>query len=191
VVTVAEDTLPKLKIQFPDTANHPGLSYFRSSQKAAKSAWSLEKNRWLPDLNLEYFRGSNNAPNAREYNGFQIGVAIPLFFQAQKNRVRMSKLQLKATNENYIDYQKHLESRFQQLQSDLKKYSEAVNNYETRGESLAKELVKSGLKLYQSGAIGFPEYVMAIESAGHLMINYLESLHLYNQTVLDLNYLNY
>lgn len=191
MVMVAEDTLPKLKIQFPDTANHPGLSYLRSSQKAAKSAWSLEKNRWLPDLNLEYFRGTNNAPNAQEYNGFQIGVSIPLFFHTQKNRVQMSKLQLKATNENYIDYQKHLESRFQQLQSDLKKYSEAVNIYETRGESLARELVKSGLKLYQSGEIGFPEYVMAIESAGHLMINYLENLHLYNQTVLDLNYLNY
>lgn len=38
---------------------------------------------------------------------------------------------------------------------------------------------------------GFSDYVLAIESSGRLMINYLESLHLYNQTVLDINYLDY
>jgi hypothetical protein len=52
-------------------------------------------------------------------------------------------------------------------------------------------MMNAGLKSFSSGETGFSDYVLAIESAGRLMINYLESLHLYNQTVLDINYLNY
>ncbi|MFA5476356.1 MAG: CusA/CzcA family heavy metal efflux RND transporter [Bacteroidales bacterium] len=190
-VAVAMDSLPKLEVQTIDTSTHPGLHYFKSSQLAAQNAWSLEKNSWLPDLNFEYFRGSNNAPNAQVYNGFQLGVAIPLFFNAQKNRVNMSRLQMKASQQTYIDYRKHLVSRYQQLLSDLNKYRQAIETYEAHGRPLANEMMNAGLKSFSSGETDFSDYVLAIESARRLMINYLESLYLYNQTVLDINYLNY
>jgi len=82
-------------------------------------------------------------------------------------------------------------SRYQQLLSDLNKYRQAVESYETHGKLLANEMMNAGIKSFRSGETSFSDYVLVIESAAHLMINYLESLHLYNQTVLDINYLNY
>lgn len=103
----------------------------------------------------------------------------------------MSRLQMKASQQTYIDYRKHLVSRYQQLLSDLNKYRQAIETYEAHGRPLANEMMNAGLKSFSSGETDFSDYVLAIESARRLMINYLESLYLYNQTVLDINYLNY
>ncbi len=51
-----------------------------------------EKNMLLPDITLGYFNGTNNYAGAQHYQGFEVGLGIPLFFGEQRAKVNAKKL---------------------------------------------------------------------------------------------------
>ena len=87
------------------------------------------------------------------------------------------------------NYKIKLESKYQGLLSDLKKFQEGVDYYETTGNKLAKELTSSASKSFKNGEIDFLQYVQLLESAKNIRITYLQNLNGYNAAVLELNYL--
>jgi cobalt-zinc-cadmium resistance protein CzcA len=54
------------------------FSYLESVTNIYESQIKLQKQHWLPDLNLDYFRGSNKGLSP-SLNGFQLGIAVPFF----------------------------------------------------------------------------------------------------------------
>ena len=89
----------------------------------------------------------------------------------------------------YENYKIQLQSKYDALLSDVKKYQETVDYYETAGRALSKELTTTASKAFQNGEIDFLQYVQLLESAKNIEINYLQNLNKYNNTVLELNYL--
>jgi len=168
---------------------HPGTSYFNSVQNLAKSSLALERQRLLPDLNVSVFQGTNNGLNARNYNGFQVGIALPIWFGTNKSKINAAKIETMIIADEYENYKIKLQSQYDGLLSDLKRFEEMVHYYETTGKSLAKELTITATKSFQNGEINFLQYVQLIESAKNIEINYLQNLNKYNTTVLELNHL--
>lgn len=189
LITVAEDELPRLTLKALNITEHPGLLYYDSAKKLAKSSLSLERQRLLPDLHLSLFQGTNNGVNARNYNGFQVGVAVPLWFGANKSKINAAKTETMIVANEFENYKIQLQSKYDGLHSDLKKYQETVDYYETTGRALSKELTTTASKAFQSGEIDFLQYVQLLESAKNIEINFLQNLIQYNNTVLELNYL--
>ena len=189
LIIVEENSLPKLELQQPNFGNHPGILYYDSAQKLSRSSLSLERQRLLPDLHMSVFQGTNNGVNAKRYNGFQAGVSIPLWFGANKAKINAAKTETKIIADESENYKIQLESKYQGLLSDLKKFQEAVDYYETSGGKLAEELTTSASKSFLNGEIDFLQYVQLLESAKNIQITYLQNLNEYNATVLELNYL--
>lgn len=189
LVIVEENSLPRLELQQPNFGNHPGILYYDSAQKLSKVSLSLERQRLLPDLHISVFQGTNNGVNAKRYNGFQAGVSIPLWFGANKAKINAAKTGTMIMADESENYKIQLESKYQALLSDLKKFQEAVDYYETTGGKLAKELTTSASKSFQNGEIDFLQYVQLLESAKNIQITYLQNLNEYNVTVLELIFL--
>lgn len=189
LVEVIEDELPKLTLQTLNITEHPGILYYDSAEKLAASSLSLERQKLLPDINLSVFQGTNNGVNARNYNGFQVGVAVPLWFGANKSKINAAKTETMIVANELENYKIQLQSKYDGLHSDLKKYQETVDYYEITGRVLSKELTTTASKAFQSGEIDFLQYVQLLESAKNIEINYLQNLMKYNNTVLELNYL--
>lgn len=189
LVTIEEDRLPRLELQPPNFSDHPGIQYYDSAQELSKAALSLERQRLLPDLHISVFQGTNNGLDAKRYNGFQAGVSIPLWFGANKAKIKAAKTETMIMADESENYKIQLESRYQGLLSDLNKFQEGVDYYETTGGKLAKELTTSASKSFQNGEIDFLQYVQLLESAKNIEITYLQNLNAYNATVLELNYL--
>ncbi|MCL5246836.1 CusA/CzcA family heavy metal efflux RND transporter [Cellulophaga sp. 20_2_10] len=187
--TVTEDVLPRLTLDEFTIANHPGLLYYNSAETLAKSSLSLERQRLLPDLQFSVFKGTNNGLNAKNYSGFQVGVAVPLWFGAQKSKINAAKTETFIVANELQNYKIQLQSKYDGLLSDLKKYQETVDYYENTGQNLSKELTITASKAFISGEIDFLQYVQLLESAKNIEINYLQNLNKYNNTVLELNYL--
>jgi cobalt-zinc-cadmium resistance protein CzcA len=57
------------------------------------------------------------------------------------------------------------------------------------GRALSAEIIKTAVKSYDAGEIGYFEYIQSIENAIQIDMEYLEYLNMYNQSVLDLNYI--
>lgn len=186
---VVENELPRLSLIEWNIVEHPGMLFFDSAEKLAKSSLSLERQKLLPDLQLSVFQGTNNGINARNYNGFQIGVAVPLWFSANKSKINAAKTETMIIANEYENYKTHLQSNYDALLSDLKKYQKTVDYYETTGRLLSKELITTASKAFQNGEIDFLQYVQLIENSTNIEINYLKNLIQFNRTVLELNYL--
>lgn len=186
---VSEEIFERIKLLPLDSINHPMLNYNKNAQKLSNQIIALEKQKLLPDINASVFRGTNNGPDVRAYNGFQVGLAIPLWFKSQKSIIAAAKTEERIIQMESDNYKKHLLSTYEALNSDLKRYGEALNYYETTGKKLSDETLFYADKSYQSGEINFLQYAQLLADSKLIESNYLKSLLEYNRTVLEMNYL--
>lgn len=188
LITVVGDRLPKLQREEFTLTNHPGLSYYDATERLAKSSLSVEKQKLLPDLQVSVFQGTNNGDYAKHYNGFQVGVSVPLWFGAHTSKIKAAKTETLIVANEYENYKLQLQSKYESLLSDLKKLETTITYYELTGKNLSEELIRTSSKAFQNGEIDFLQYVQLLENAKNIEITYLENLNKYNNTVLELNY---
>lgn len=182
--------LPRLKVNSLITSDHPGLRYYDAAQKFGAYELSLERQRLLPDLQISVFQGTNNGLNPIRYNGIQAGIAVPLWFGANKSKIEAAKTATLILADEYENYNLQLQSNYKILLSDLKKHEAAIDYYQTSGKTLFSELTTHASNAFHEGEIDFFEYVQLLETAENIQIKYLENLNDYNNTVLEINYLN-
>jgi cobalt-zinc-cadmium resistance protein CzcA len=189
LIIVSENTLPRLALDKPNITNNPGILYYNSIKNLTKYTLSLERQKLLPDLQFSVFQGTNNGINTRNYNGFQMGIAIPLWFGFNKSKINAAKTETFIVANEFENFKIQLQTKYNSLISDLKKYQETVDYYVTTGRQLSLELKLTASKAFQNGEIDFLQYVQLLESSRNIEISYLHSLNKYNNTVLELNYL--
>ncbi len=183
--------IPQAKVNLSeiDTINHPVLRYLGQEIQMREAATKIQKSHWLPDIQLEYFQGTNNLADAQTYTGFQVGLGIPLFYGAKKSRVVAAKLDKEQVSYQREDYQQQLAARSKQYLLELQKYQQALDNYERTGRQLASSLVVAANRSFESGEIDFFEYLQTLDRAVQIEVDHLVNLNLYNDTALSLNYL--
>ncbi|MAN02289.1 MAG: CusA/CzcA family heavy metal efflux RND transporter [Owenweeksia sp.] len=189
VLQVAEAELPRLSLQGFDSLQHPGIRYYQANMEQSQKVVSLVKQQLLPDLQVGVFQGTNNLPDARTYQGIQFGVAVPLWFGADRARIKAAKTEQATVQSEYQNYRTQLMANYHSLLGDLKKYGEALQYYETSGKSLSGELLSHAGKAFTNGEIDFLQYVQLLENARNIEISYLENLLKYDETVLEANFL--
>ena len=167
----------------------PGLKYMQHAIQMQDAAIKLEKNRLLPDVTLGYFNGTNSYAGARNYQGFQVGLGIPLFFSEQRAKVKAGRYAWEAEVNMHANYIRVYESKVAKMMTGLEKYRESILYYNRTGKHLAAELIRSAQKSYASGEIDFFRFVQSIDSAVEIELNYLDNLYKYDEIVLEINYL--
>ncbi len=188
---VVENTMPRLQLQEWNAAEHPGVQYLEVAEQLSQSSLSLERQRLLPDLQVSAFQGTNNGVDAQQFSGFQAGVAVPLWFGANKAKINAAKTETIIMANELENYKIQLEANHQGLLSDLKKFEEGINYYDSTGKELSAALTSNASKAFQNGEIDFLQYIQLLESAKTIEINYLQNLFQYNKTVLEINYLTF
>ena len=187
--TVLGEPLARMVLLPLDSVNHPTLSYYADAMKLSAQLVDLEKQKLMPDLNATVFQGTNNGTGTQSYTGFQVGVAVPLWFGSQKAQIQAAKtgeLILAAEHDNY---KLQLLAKHQALQADLRQLNEGLTYYESAGKTLAKETIFYANQAYVNGEINFLQYTQLLENAKTIEVNYLNFLLQYNITVLEMNYL--
>jgi cobalt-zinc-cadmium resistance protein CzcA len=87
------------------------------------------------------------------------------------------------------EYKIRLKTKQSELYTQLKKYDEALSYYKEEGEQLSQEIFKTAKISYESGEINFFQYIQSMENALEILLDYLNNLNIYNQVVLEINYL--
>ena len=87
------------------------------------------------------------------------------------------------------DYTIQLNTKNKVLLSQLQQQQKALDFYEEEGAVLSKEILKTANGSFKNGEINFYQYILSLENAYEIQLNYLENLNAYNQTVIAINYL--
>ncbi|AFH48839.1 Putative silver efflux pump [Ignavibacterium album JCM 16511] len=183
------ENLYELKVNDLNIETEPGFILMKENVNLQDALLSVEWNKLLPDFKVSYFNGTNRFPNAKNYYSYQIGLSIPLFFNEQKARIQSNQVALSISSALLNNYKILVNNKASELKIDLKKYEEAISYYHSSGETLANEILKYAQKSYSLGEIDFFRFIQSIETAIDLKIGYLDNLSMYNNLVLEINYL--
>ena len=180
--------LNKIPVELINLNESPELSYYSNSISLAKTQRKLEKQQLLPDITLNYFQGSNSGINTNLY-GYQIGLKIPLFFMGKSSKIKATRIAENIATENLEDYSVQLNTKNTILMSQLNQQQQALDYYEKEGAELSNEILKTANSSFKNGEIDFYQYILSLENAYEIQLNYLENLNTYNQIAIAINYL--
>jgi cobalt-zinc-cadmium resistance protein CzcA len=189
-----------LKEDSNQIAQNPLLNYLKQQILVSEKAISVEKSRLLPDLSLGYFNqsliGIQNIQNEDRFfgsnyrfQGFQVGLALPIWAKAQRARVQASRIQQKLIENQAELTQRNLQGQFEQAVQEYLKQQAGLEFYETSALKNADLILNQARKAYQTGEIGYLEYSQALYRVLMIQDNYLNMLNAHNQAVIRLEFL--
>ncbi len=164
------------------------LGYFSSSVDIARSELSIAKSDWLPNFQFELFRGLDPG-KTESYNGFQIGLGIPLWPRSTNANVKAARLGARQADLEYQNQRLLLSESRKTMKLRVDKLQRSLEFYQGDGNVLSDAITETASKAYDAGEIDFLQYTQLIENASNIKLNCLESLYDYNIAVLDLNYI--
>jgi heavy metal efflux system protein len=186
---VAHEKLQKSFYQVSKGTTPSGTEIFDLLEKSAEIQLKLEKNKLFPDIELEYFQGTNKAPESRIYRGFQAGFGLPMWFGEQKARISSARLEREHNQLKRSDYLKSTWTLIHKLQFDLSRLDQAITIYENGGEQTAAELMKVASLSFSKGEIDFYQFLFTVESSVGIQTEHLDNLLEYNSKVYELKFL--
>lgn len=168
----------------------PFFLWLRRKEALSNDNIAIEKNKLLPDISFNYFLGTNFFENAKYYHGFELGVSIPIFYNAQNSRIKASKIALNATR-YFSEYEiEFLKMKQKELLNSHKKLKELLDYYNENGSNLYEEIIRTSRLSFENGEIDFFRFATSTETALQIKLDYLNNLINYNNVTLELNYLS-
>ncbi len=155
-----------------------------------KNQLKLQKQQWLPDLNLEYFQGNNTGLSQSLY-GVQMGVSVPILFSGHLSKAKVAQLELESWEQQKQNEELKMNQYVSQKNNELLKYQEAIEYYNQYGKKLSDEIIKVGNSSYKHGEIDFFQYIQSLENATTIQVDYLENVLQFNSIQIDLHYFNF
>ncbi|NRF37164.1 CusA/CzcA family heavy metal efflux RND transporter [Pedobacter foliorum] len=174
-------------------ANHPFLKLHLQEEKVAAATTKVEKSRLLPELNLGYnnmsIQDGINYGTGTRFQSFQLGLGIPIFYGAQKARIKSAQtLQTIAKNETAYA-QKQLQAEMEDAVNQFEKNKEIVHDFESTALKNAKEITRTLNRQLQSGEINYLEWTVLNQQALALRLDYFTAIKELNNSIIQLNYL--
>ncbi|MCB9336022.1 MAG: CusA/CzcA family heavy metal efflux RND transporter [Flavobacteriales bacterium] len=181
-------------------SNNPVLAYLQQEIMVEKEKKSLETAKLLPEFTVGYFNqsltGSQTINGVNQYfgpsnrfSGFQVGVAIPLWFRPHTAKIQAANVQADIAESNYLHYEKTLDGMYQQAIQVYLKHKNSLNYYEKSALSQSELILKNAQKGFSAGEVGYVEYVQAVLQGVQIQSGWLQALNNYNQAIIRLEFL--
>lgn len=152
---------------------------------------SLNKNTLWPSINLGYYNGTNWFENSQHYNGYTIGLGIPLFFGEKKSRIKSSQIGIDIEENKYEEFVKQMSAVKKEWLLEVEKQNEFLENYKQFADPMYQELIKATESYRDAGEIGIYKYIISLETAVQIQIDYLNSLRQKQNALVELKYLTF
>lgn len=198
--TLVRRDLGQLLTDTSGIASNPYLQYLSQQVAIEKQATAVARTSLLPDFSIGYFNqsliGGQNINGTevfygagKRFQGFQLGVSIPVFNGASRARIKASGLNEKVA-QNQVDLARlQLQGSFQQAVHTYQSASQSLALYEQKTLVLAGVIAGNATKAYEAGEIGYVEFSQALTRALNIRSTYLDLLDSYNQSVIEIEFL--
>lgn len=168
--------------------------------KVAEANSSVEKSTLWPDVSAGYFiqslTGNQDVDgqtqyydNSLRFQGFSVGVSLPVFAGSAASRIKASKINIEMQQKNADYLQQQLKSQYQQQIEQLNTYQSLLYYYKNTALPNADIITNNSTKAYLNGDIAYVEYVQGLETALTIRLNHINAINKFNETVINLQFL--
>ncbi|NCI45978.1 CusA/CzcA family heavy metal efflux RND transporter [Sediminibacterium soli] len=184
------------------SAPHPLVQYQQSLERTAAAQTNMEKAKRMPELGLGYSNQSitgYQSPDGltQKYYGsgnrfhvFSFSVALPVFQSAAKARIRAGAVQESVARINTKIAEEQLKNAKWQLLAEWQKQHAVLKYYEQNGLRQAEQIIYNAGQNLRSGNLSYLEWTLLMNNAISIRINYLDAIKKYNESLIELEYLN-
>ncbi len=181
-------------------ANNPTLKVLCQQAVIAEKNKKLETAQVLPDFSIGYFNQSLTGvqtingqdvyfDRSKRFTGINAGITIPLTFFSNTAKIKSLNYQKLAIEKEAENEKLILQS---QLQNAFQKYNQAVSRYNYfKAVALvnANTIIGTAKTAFNSGAIGYIEYLQALQTFTEIQLGFQQTVNEVNQEVININYL--
>ena len=197
-----EDTLYALTISKQELAtDHPLKELSSAKYQLSIAQKKAEQNRLAPDISIGYFNqtliGSTiSEPLVRiagqndRFQGMQVGIQIPLFFNAQQSKIKAAKWNMLSQEKNKEQTILEINSALENARAEYQKQLQQIRFYQQEALPQANILLSQGNASYKAGEINYIAYLQILDAALSIKNNYLQNLHAYDEAIIQLAYWN-
>ncbi len=183
-----------------DTAQlfqHPYLKMIGQEQQVAKANKGLEKSKLLPDISIGYYNTSMKGTGANDiyyqassrFHTAQIGIGVPLFFKAQKNKIKAAEINELMVHQNYQEQSQLFQNQYLQAFQTYLSNKQLVAYYEQEALKNNALITETAQKQYAAGDINYLEWVMLTNRIAMVQSNYTDAVRELNESIIELQYL--
>lgn len=179
---------------------NPSTKLAQQQIQVANALKKVETSKLAPELVLGYFNQSligtinpdnlNKATSSKRFTGLQVGLALPIFFNAQQARVKAATFGEMAERSAYANHKNVLNAQWQSAVRQYQKNESTLNYYQTSASVNASLILKQSSAAFAKGEIDYSAYLSGLQRANSIRESSLQSLHDFNQSIIYLQYLS-
>ncbi len=197
--SILPDDSPLTITQLLDTNKlqlHPAMQQVSQKKEIAQAMIGVEKSKLLPEFSLGYNNtsikgiGADDAyySSSKRFGSVQVAMAIPVFTNAQKARIKSSEVNLKVVETTTQIELKNFQSAYQIALANYNKYLKNVELIKSAGLGNA-DIIRSSANLQlANGNINYIEWGQLIHQAISIENDYIETVKSLNDAALQVNY---
>ncbi|MDB5275733.1 MAG: cobalt-zinc-cadmium resistance protein CzcA [Ferruginibacter sp.] len=177
---------------------HASMQLIQQQEQIALASIDVEKSKLLPDLLAGYSNTSIKGTGAdnkiygsgKRFNAIQIGIGIPLFAKAQKEKINSAKFSRQIAAHNYTAGMQNIQSEYAAAVAQYNKYKQTVQYFETAALKNASLITSTANLQLANGSINYLEWVQLINQSVVVKSDYTEAIKNLNESIIQLNYFN-
>jgi cobalt-zinc-cadmium resistance protein CzcA len=178
--------------------DHATMQLVQQQEQIAAANIAVEKSRLLPDLLAGYSNTSIKGTGAdnkiygsgKRFNAVQIGIGIPLFAKAQKEKISSAKFSRQIAEHNYTASLQNIQSEYEAAVAQFNKYKQTVRYFETEALKNASLIINTANQQLAKGNINYLEWVQLVNQSVIVKSDYTEAIKNLNESIIQLNYFN-
>lgn len=183
-------------------ADHPLLRLRDQQIQLARQQYLLEKSRLLPSLTFGYNSSTligfqtNRAGDDQYFGGnkrfssLSIGVGVPVFFGAQRSRIRAADVQILQRRQELIAASEQLTSGLASAIRVYHKSQAQVSTYRASMLPNASKIISATTDKLHGGDIGYLEWVTLINQCIQIRNDYYNTLQQQNEAAFEIERLS-
>ncbi len=166
--------------------NSPDLALYSQVVNLAKSNIGYQRSQLSPSFKAGYF--NQQIDGIRGFDGWQLGIGIPLWFFPQRSRIQIARVEKSIAENDYRMQKASTEYDITALYNQLQLLNERIEFYQNRMLANAAIIESNALQMYQSGEIGYIEYIQNILTANKSREDFWTLVKEHNQIIYQLEY---
>ena len=176
---------------------HPSLLLAKQLENQSKANVKLEQSKLLPDINIGYYSMTmlgNGADNilynsSTRFQSAQAGLGIPLFFGAQRAKIKAAKMYRQITEQQYWEAKQKIESALESASVQHQINLENTQYLEQNSLPNIALITDAANKQFMNGDINYLDWVMLINQAIGIENSYLDAVKALNESTIQINFL--
>jgi cobalt-zinc-cadmium resistance protein CzcA len=199
--TLKIDDEPLSIAKLLDTAalhQHPTMQQISQKEQIAKAMIAVDKAKLLPEFSLGYNNSSIKGfgaddqyyASSERFGSVQLSMAIPVFANAQKAKIKSSEINLKVTEATTQIELKNFHSSYKIAVINYNKQLKIVEQLKSIGLLNINIINTSANLQFANGNINFLEWGQLMHQAINIENDYIEAVKSLNEAATQVNYFN-